>query len=101
MHSMAMNGGLSKHVGNAVIGHLTGIKLKQLEIPLPPIDLQKNFSTNYLAIEQLMGGTTTSVATLETLFQTLLHRAFDGSLTAKWREGHAKEVLQEMEHQAR
>ena len=29
---------------------------------------------------------------LETLFQTLLHRAFDGSLTAKWREGQAKEL---------
>jgi hypothetical protein len=42
----------------------------------------------------------TSSATLETLFQTLLHRAFDGSLTAKWREGHTKEVLQEMERNA-
>lgn len=41
-----------------------------------------------------------SATTLETLFQTLLHRAFDGSLTAKWREGHAKEVMQEMKHQA-
>jgi hypothetical protein len=35
------------------------------------------------------------------LFQTLLHRAFDGSLTAKWREGHAKELLQEMKHQTK
>jgi type I restriction enzyme, S subunit len=101
MHSMAIFGGLAKHVGNAVIGHLTGVKLKQLEIPLPPLDLQRNFSANYLAIEQLTGQTTTSAATLETLFQTLLHRAFDGSLTAKWREGHAKEMLQEMERKVR
>jgi len=38
---------------------------------------------------------------LETLFQTLLHRAFAGSLTAKWRESHAQELLQEMKHQTR
>jgi len=43
----------------------------------------------------------TSAATLETLFQTLLHRAFDGSLTAQWREGKAKELLQEMNDQAK
>jgi len=35
------------------------------------------------------------------LFQTLLHRALDGSLTAKWRVGHAKELSQEMKHQAK
>lgn len=40
-----------------------------------------------------------STATLEALFRTLLHQAFDGSLTAKWREGHLKESLQEMERQ--
>jgi len=44
---------------------------------------------------------TTSTTTLETLFQTLLHRAFDGSLTAKWREAHANELLQEMETQSK
>ncbi|MFM6402277.1 hypothetical protein, partial [Planktothrix sp.] len=38
---------------------------------------------------------------LETLFQTLQNRAFSGELTAKWREAHLKELLQEMEHQAK
>jgi type I restriction enzyme S subunit len=101
MHSMAGNGGLAQHVGAAVIGHLTGVKLKQLVIPLPPIDLQRIFSAAYVAQEQLAIRSSTSAATLETLFQTLLHRAFDGSLTAKWRVGHAKEVLQEMENKNR
>jgi hypothetical protein len=41
-----------------------------------------------------------SYSSKKPLFQTLLHRAFDGSLTAKWREGHAKEVLRAMKHQA-
>jgi len=32
------------------------------------------------------------------LFDSLLHRAFSGGLTAKWREARMKELLQEMEH---
>jgi type I restriction enzyme S subunit len=31
----------------------------------------------------------------------MLHRAFTGDLTAKWREAHLKELLVEMEHQAK
>jgi type I restriction enzyme S subunit len=31
----------------------------------------------------------------------LLQRAFSGQLTAKWREAHIKELLAEMEQQAR
>jgi len=38
---------------------------------------------------------------LEATFTLLLHRAFSGDLTAKWREAHMKELLQEMEHQAK
>lgn len=34
-------------------------------------------------------------------FQLLLQRAFSGRLTAKWREAHMKELLAEMEQQAR
>ncbi len=40
-------------------------------------------------------------ASIESLFETLLHRAFSGDLTAKWREAHMKELLQEMEQQAK
>ncbi len=35
------------------------------------------------------------------LFDVLLGRAFDGTLTASWREAHMKELLQEMEQQAK
>jgi type I restriction enzyme S subunit len=38
---------------------------------------------------------------LEDLYSVLLHRAFSGELTASWRETHMKELLGEMEHQAR
>ena len=35
------------------------------------------------------------------LFNNLLHGAFTGDLTAKWREAHMKELLAEMEAQAK
>jgi F0F1-type ATP synthase alpha subunit len=38
---------------------------------------------------------------LTLLFAQLLERAFSGSLTASWREAHMKELLQEMEQQAK
>lgn len=38
---------------------------------------------------------------LDALFSLLLHRTFSGSLTASWREAHMKELLQEMEQQAK
>jgi len=38
---------------------------------------------------------------LSQVWATLLSRAFSGDLTASWREAHMKELLQEMEQQAR
>ena len=42
-----------------------------------------------------------STEKLQTLFESLLHRAFTGDLTAKWREAHIKELLAEMEQQVK
>ena len=38
---------------------------------------------------------------IESLFKVMLHRAFTGELTAKWREAHLKELLAEMQQQAK
>ena len=42
-----------------------------------------------------------SRARIDSLFKLVLHRAFFGSLTAVWRRGHMKELLREMEQQAK
>jgi hypothetical protein len=76
-------------------------ELRSLSYINPPLDLQARFGNALAEQRKLSVKAITSAATLETLFQTLLHRAFDGSLTAKWREGHAKEMLQEICHQTR
>jgi len=38
---------------------------------------------------------------IDRIFAVLLHRAFTGGLTAQWREAHMKELLEEMEQQAK
>ena len=65
-------------------------ELKSLSYINPPRDLQDQFGISLANIQTLKRSLAASTAALETLFQTLLHRAFDGSLTAKWRESHAK-----------
>ena len=69
---------------------------QQLQIPCPPKELRESFAARLNAFEGISQGQTSTTTNLETLFQTLLHRAFDGSLTAQWREDHAKELLQEI-----
>ena len=80
---------------------ITGPHVREAPFPHVPLDLQLIFEKHCQTVAKSWSESVKSTATLEALFQTLLHRAFDGSLTAKWREGHAKEVLQEMEHQSR
>jgi hypothetical protein len=59
------------------------------------------FTEGSKSLNSARSNAATAAATLEILFQTLLHRAFDGSLTAKWREGQGKELLQEMEYHSK
>jgi type I restriction enzyme S subunit len=76
-------------------------ELRALSYINPPPDRQERFGKAFAELRKQSAKATTSAATLETLFQTLLHRAFDGSLTAKWREGQGKELLQEMEYHSK
>jgi type I restriction enzyme S subunit len=91
-------GGLNRA---AVKAGLNFSDIRSVQIPLAPMELQNAFEERVLFLHTTQSKSSTSAATLETLFQTLLHRAFDGSLTAKWREGHAMELLHEMNHQAK
>jgi type I restriction enzyme S subunit len=93
--------GLNDTITGAAQPQITRTNLERVRIPLVPRDLLSRFTESSMALTSARSGSTSSATTLETLFQTLLHRAFDGSLTAKWREGHAKEVLQEMKRQTK
>jgi hypothetical protein len=66
-----------------------------------PKDLQVQFSEAVQSIRIFRKQRVAASDNLEKAFAVLLHRAFTGDLTAKWREAHMKELLAEMEAQAK
>lgn len=77
---MAERGGLDAHTSAATIPHLTGVKLRSLCVPLPPIGLQRLFSKIALAIRGQRNRVAESEEVLASLFASLQHRAFSGQL---------------------
>jgi type I restriction enzyme S subunit len=55
-------------------------KVLSLEVPLPPLALQTKFAQHVTEIRELEAGQATSRARLDALFQSMLHRAFNGEL---------------------
>lgn len=74
--------------------------ISALEIALPPVDAQDNFCRIAGNVLQQVSAQQKTTENIDHLFENLIHRAFSGDLTAKWREAHMKELLQEMEQQA-
>ncbi len=81
MWFMAHNGGFSEFTNSATIAHLTGVKLKRLEVPTPPLDLQNRFVSIVESIEQQKVTQRQHLEELDTLFAALQQRAFNGELT--------------------
>ena len=54
--------------------------LRNLAVPLPPIDLQREFARRVGIVEKLKTAQWASLAELDALFATLQHRAFRGDL---------------------
>lgn len=76
-------------------------RLGELVVPEPPLHLQRQFSALVRVYEPALAKMQEATPEIERLFSAMLHRAFTGELTAKWREAHLKELLAEMEQQAR
>jgi type I restriction enzyme S subunit len=53
-------------------------KVMSLEVPLPPLPLQKEFAVRVSEIRAMQAEQATSRRRLDDLFQSLLHRAFEG-----------------------
>jgi type I restriction enzyme S subunit len=75
--------------------------LRDLPVIFPPRDLRESFSTQARTLQRLCYQGSRAAEVLNNLFSLLLRRAFTGELTATWREAHMKELLQEMELQAK
>jgi type I restriction enzyme, S subunit len=76
-------------------------QFKQILVPVPPLTLQERFAKNIQHLENLRSQRSKVANHIDSLFITLLHRAFSGELTAQWREAHLNELLEEMEIQRR
>jgi len=72
---------------------------EQIFIPVPPLADQIKFSKFVDQFEQTLTNCYSSNDKIQILFNVILAKAFDGSLTASWREAHMKELLKEMEEQ--
>jgi type I restriction enzyme S subunit len=75
--------------------------ISSLEVTVPSIDDQDRFCLFAGNLLQQVEAQKKATEKVEKLFDNLIHRAFTSDLTAKWREAHMKELLQEMEQQAK
>jgi len=91
----------SEHSGRANMPKLNREQFAAYKSFVPPIELQRKFSGQVAQLRQFDSKREMAHRIIESLFGLLLHRAFTGELTAKWREAHSKELLAEMEQQAR
>ena len=65
---------------------MTNERLRVLQIPLPPIELQKEFAQIVEEFEKKREEMQKTLEILESLFKLLQKKAFTGELTAEWRE---------------
>lgn len=72
-----------------------------LRISLPNTKLLHLFTSAYHKLISLRAQREYSGQKIDQVFNVLLHSAFTGDLTAKWREVHMKELLTEVEEQAK
>jgi type I restriction enzyme S subunit len=92
---------LNQFAGRAGQPLISGSRIYPVEILVPSMPDQVNFSRQITDLREFDDKMTKSKESLNKLFGVLLHRAFSGDLTAKWRKAHMKELLIEMEQQAK
>jgi len=92
---------LNQYAGRAGQPLISGNRIYPIEILVPPPKEQENYASMILDLHRYESRRQSSGVHLETLFSVLMHRAFTGDLTAKWRETNMKELLAEMEVQAK
>jgi len=73
---LAQTGGLGDFTSQVTIAHLTGEKLKELVIPVPPLSLQEEFAGMVARVESLRGRMSEAGRQVEGLFEALLSESF-------------------------
>lgn len=71
---------LTDYVTGSAQPKLNQANMNRIPIPVPPPTLQKEFAQRVAEISELEAGQATSRTRLDALFQSMLHRAFNGEL---------------------
>ncbi len=83
------------------IATINSTQLKAFPVLIPPTEMQVRYTAVASTVGALGARQRVRCMTHRKLFSSMLTRAFAGTLTALWRQAHMKELLQEMEHQAK
>ena len=92
---------LNQYAGRAGQPLISGSRIYPVEILVPPPEDQETFARSIVNLHRDEKRRKDADDHIQKLFSVLLHRAFTGNLTAKWREAHMQELLEEMEQQTR
>lgn len=92
---------LNRHGRGATFKEISSAILRGLDFPIFDKSVQDKFSSNFKTLQAATDKSLITKQKLEDLFQLLLHRAFTGELTAKWREDHMNELVEEIAIQAK
>ena len=79
---LARIGALKDTASKMTFSHLTGVKLKALQVPVPPLELQRQFSRRVQGVKEARDLTELNQDRLKSLFICILHRAFSGKAVA-------------------
>jgi type I restriction enzyme S subunit len=85
----------------ATVQSIDANRFSSLGVYLPDPDSQRFAGKAFRDLLDMQDKRWSAGLEVDSLFSTMLSRAFAGNLTARWREAHMKELLQEMEQQAR
>jgi len=81
---------------------VTDADILRLPIPLPcDSKILEKFDGQFEYVSKVLFTAGAASEKVDALFNLMLLRAFSGELTAKWREDHMQELLEEMAQQAR
>ncbi|MFB6805886.1 restriction endonuclease subunit S [Streptomyces sp. NPDC056387] len=80
LRSHAAQSWIQRQVKGATFREITLGKLRELEVPLPPLTRQLEFAQRVQAVEAQLAVYRTHLAALDELFASLQHRAFSGTL---------------------
>jgi len=80
LYWMSLLGGLIKASSEVTFSHLTAEKIKTLQVPVPPIELQKKFIGKYNKILAIRNKLNNLLDQNNNLFQSVVQRAFKGEL---------------------